>query len=91
MLLVLVVSVGQVGAAEPDLEYGAHLAESCTACHSDGAQGIPTIVGLEPAALIAMLEAYADGTRDHPGMRVVAAGLGEPERAALGAYLATVE
>jgi cytochrome c553 len=77
--------------AATDLAYGAYLAAECATCHGPAAaaSGIPALDALPPDRLAAILAAYRDGDRPDPTMRAVARSLGEPEVAALVAYLAS--
>ena len=84
-----------------DLELGRRLAaggtgppeHACDACHererpSGMVTGMPRLDGQPAAYLEAQLRAYADGTRWSPVMSPIAAGLGQPERAAVAAHYA---
>ncbi|MFV0302668.1 MAG: c-type cytochrome [Paracoccus sp. (in: a-proteobacteria)] len=72
-----------------DADYGGYLARDCVTCHRDGAvDGIPAIAGMPAGAFTAAMLAYRQGRRADPGMRVMAARLGEAEIAALAAYFA---
>lgn len=72
--------------------YGRHLAQECTACHSqDGHKnGIPSIVGWDTETFVKTLGSYKTGTRSNPVMASVAGSLDEDQMKALAAYWATV-
>ena len=72
-----------------DAAYGAYLAAECASCHTGaGGGGIPSLHGLPPERLAALLADYRDGKRTNPAMQAVARSLGPAEVTALAAYLA---
>ncbi len=72
-----------------DLEYGAYLAETCSACHGEDQPGAPLLEGRSFAELREALEAYASGARRHDQMGVVARSLTAEERGHVAAWLAS--
>lgn len=77
--------------AEADVDYGAYLAQECTACHRAGGTDVPGING-HPAwySHLALTE-YQDGTRDNDAMRLVARSLDEEQKIAVAAYFETLD
>lgn len=92
-----VAEVSAAAAQSPEtLAYGAHLAASCAPCHQIASgyrtgnfSGSTAITGLSPKVFLERLRAKQDDP--NPVMRQVASELGEAERTALAAYLATVD
>jgi len=68
---------------------GLELAATCVACHhTDGrSTGIPSLAGLQSAALAAALRDFRDGRRSGMIMQVVARSLTEDEIARIGESL----
>jgi cytochrome c553 len=63
----------------------------CQACHTANgagmeAAGFPRLAGLDAAYLLRQLDAFADGSRDNPVMKLQAGALSEAEREALARY-----
>ena len=94
-LVALLTSAGMVmlpadrsGAGERDR--GAQLAAVCASCHRlDGRdQGIPSIVGLDEATLLAEMRAFKSGERPGQIMRVMSLSLTADDFAAVARYLA---
>ena len=94
-LVALVMSAGVVvlptdrsGAGERDR--GAQLAAVCASCHRlDGRdQGIPSIIGLDEATLVAEMRAFKSGERPGQIMRVMSLSLTAEDFAAVARYLA---
>lgn len=88
---------GSAGPARADdaraLAFGKHLAQQCTSCHRiDGTNnGIPSIVGWEPAQFVAVLGSYKDNVRTNEVMVSLAQTLGDAEMAALAAYFGSLK
>lgn len=90
--------IGMVGAnvehasADRLVALGRHLAQECTTCHRpDGIKnGIPSIVGLDPAYLTEALKMYRTGKRTNPTMVSVAQSLDDEQMEALARYFATL-
>jgi cytochrome subunit of sulfide dehydrogenase len=76
------------GAAERDR--GAQLAAVCASCHRlDGRdRGIPSIIGLDEATLVADMRAFKSGERPGQIMRVMSLSLTAEDFAAVARYLA---
>jgi cytochrome c553 len=96
VILALIACEAAVGAAVADdarlRAYGAHLAQECTSCHRlDGTDnGIPSIVGWEPARFIATMRFYQQGSRDNAVMVSVARSLDGEQVDALAAYFSSL-
>jgi cytochrome subunit of sulfide dehydrogenase len=84
----LVGSADRSGAAEPDR--GAQIAAVCASCHRlDGRDhGIPSIIGLDEATLVAEMRAFKSGERPGQIMRVMSLSLSAEDFAAVARYLA---
>jgi cytochrome c553 len=83
--------------AEGNAERGEALAYTCLGCH--GIEGyrnaypsyrVPKLGGQKAAYLVAAINGYRDGTREHPTMHAHAASLDDTEVADIAAYLATL-
>ncbi|MEL5876388.1 c-type cytochrome [Cereibacter sphaeroides] len=64
---------------------------ACASCHGDLGQGnenTPRLAGLPAVYVAEQLAAFRDGSRSNESMRLVAQGLDEAERLALGRYFA---
>ena len=74
------------------ISYGRHLAQECTACHRiDGTDnGIPSIVGQDPAYFAETIGFYKTGARTTQVMVSVAQSLDDGQVAALAAYYASL-
>lgn len=74
------------------ISYGRHLAQECTACHRiDGTDnGIPSIVGQDPADFAETIGFYKTGARTNQVMVSVAQSLDDEQVAALAAYYASL-
>lgn len=81
---------GNADDAAGDVEYGAYLAQECSACHHINVKkpGIPHIVGLPMDYFIAALSGYKAGARDNSTMQTIARSLDDEQIAALAAYFA---
>lgn len=68
------------------------LAAGCASCHGDGGvsrrAGMPSLVGQEPAYLIAAMKEYVSGQRKHALMRALLSGLGDAEISSIAYYYA---
>jgi cytochrome subunit of sulfide dehydrogenase len=86
--VVLVPSADRSVAAPPDR--GAQLAAVCASCHRlDGRDhGIPSIVGLDQAILVAEMAAFKSGERTSQIMRVMSLSLTADDLSAVARYLA---
>jgi len=94
-LIALAMSAGMLawpadrsGAAERDR--GAQIAAVCASCHRlDGRDhGIPSIIGLDAATLVAEMQAFKLGERTGQIMRVMSLSLTAEDFAAVARYLA---
>ena len=83
--------------AEGDPEAGEPLAYTCLGCH--GIEGyrnaypsyrVPKLGGQKAAYLVAAVQGYRDGTREHPTMQAQANSLSDQEIEDIAAYLATL-
>lgn len=84
-------------AAQGDPERGAKLAYTCQGCH--GIEGyrnaypsyrVPKLGGQKAAYLVAALQGYRDGTREHSTMQAQAASITDQEMQDLAAYFSSV-
>ena len=84
-------------AAQGDAERGAKLAYTCLGCH--GIKGyrnaypsyrVPKLGGQKAAYLVAALQGYRDGTREHPTMQAQASSMTDEEMQDLSAYFASI-
>jgi cytochrome subunit of sulfide dehydrogenase len=85
---IVVLSADRSAAGERDR--GAQLAAICASCHRlDGRdQGIPSIIGLDEATLVAEMRAFKSGERPGQIMRVMSLSLTADDFAAVARYLA---
>jgi cytochrome c553 len=79
--------------AEGDRAFGEYLSAECVTCHqlTGRSEGIPSIVGRPPAAIIAAMREYRTKKRDNPIMQTIAARLSEDEVAALASYFGSLQ
>jgi len=84
-------------AAQGDAERGAKLAYTCQGCH--GIEGyrnaypsyrVPKLGGQKAAYLVAALQGYRDGTREHATMQAQAASMTDQEMQDLAAYFSSI-
>ncbi|MGI9222415.1 MAG: c-type cytochrome [Woeseiaceae bacterium] len=85
------------GAVADDAERGKVIAYSCLGCHGiDGYRNaypsyrVPKLGGQKEAYLVAALQGYRDGTREHPTMNAQSASLSDEDIKATAGYLATL-
>ena len=84
------------GAAQGDAAAGKGKTAMCAGCHGiDGYKTafpnvyhVPRLGGQHAAYLVKALQAYKSGSRAHPTMRGIAAGLSDQDMADLAAYYA---
>lgn len=91
------VTVAQAASAEDDAALGRALAYTCLGCHGiDGYRNaypsyrVPKLGGQKSAYLIAALQGYRDGTRQHPTMAAQATSLTDEQIKAVAVYLASL-
>ena len=93
----LAVFVLPAGAAEAgDAAAGKAKTSMCAGCHGIGGYktafpavySVPKLGGQHAAYIVKALQEYKAGTRSHPTMRAIAAGLSDKDMADLGAYYA---
>ena len=84
-------------AAQGDAERGAKLAYTCQGCH--GIEGyrnaypsyrVPKLGGQKAAYLVAALQGYRDGTREHTTMQAQASSMTDQEMQDLAAYFSSI-
>jgi cytochrome c553 len=84
-------------AAQGNAERGAKLAYTCLGCH--GIEGyrnaypsyrVPKLGGQKAAYLVAALQGYRDGSREHPTMQAQASSMSDEEMQDLAAYFSSV-
>ncbi|MDH4057040.1 MAG: cytochrome c4 [Gammaproteobacteria bacterium] len=97
LLLILSASIAQTANASDDAEAGKALAYTCLGCH--GIEGyrnaypsyrVPKLGGQKAAYLVAALNGYRNGTRQHPTMSGQASSLSDEEIEDVAAYLASI-
>ncbi len=93
VVIIYTVFYSSVAKGEPDLEYGEYLSSECTTCHllSNKQSKIPTIIGWEQDAFVAVMRAYKDKELSNEVMRNIAFRLGDKELKSLAAYFATIK
>lgn len=96
--LLLTLAAGPAGAAQGDPEAGAIKAAQCSGCHgipgwrnAYPAYHVPRLGGQHPAYIIAALQAYKNGTREHSTMHAIAVGLSDQDMADLAAFFGNQE
>jgi cytochrome c553 len=87
-------ALAQTPAPAGDANRGAQRVQMCQGCH--GIEGfrtafpevysVPRIAGQHPQYLVAALQAYKSGARNHPSMKAIAATLSDQDIADLAAY-----
>ena len=89
--LLLMATSGSVVAA--DREFGAYLSSQCTTCHqlSGKSNGIPSIVGWDTEAFIAVMQSYKKRERANKAMQNIAGTFNDEDIAALAAYFASIK
>ena len=84
-------------AAQGNAERGAKLAYTCLGCH--GIEGyrnaypsyrVPKLGGQKAAYLVAALQGYRDGSREHPTMQAQASSMSDEEMQDLAAYFSSI-
>jgi cytochrome c553 len=84
-------------AAQGNAERGAKLAYTCQGCH--GIEGyrnaypsyrVPKLGGQKAAYLVAALQGYRDGSREHPTMQAQASSMSDEDMQDLAAYFSSV-
>lgn len=75
-----------------DIEYGAYLSGECLTCHSldSDAEGIPSIIGLDPEGFAAIMMSYRDMELPNEVMRIVAGRLDNEQIASLALYFSSL-
>ena len=78
------VAATKPAASGPDpVSAGKSAASSCGGCHGEAGisqiPGMPSLVGMDPAYLVAATNAYKGGQRKHDMMKALVAGLGEAD------------
>lgn len=74
-----------------DVPFGEYLSGECAACHVAGAEGVPSIAGLDRVSLITALFEYRARARKNQTMQIVAARLSDEEIVALASYFETLQ
>jgi len=84
-------------AAQGNVERGAKLAYTCLGCHgiesyrnAYPSYRVPKLGGQKAAYILAALQGYRDGTRQHPTMQAQASSLSDEEMQDLAAYLSGI-
>ena len=84
-------------AAQGDAERGAKLAYTCLGCHGiDGYRNaypsyrVPKLGGQKAAYLLAALQGYRDGTREHSTMQAQASSMSDEDMQDLAAYFSSI-
>ncbi|PCJ89152.1 MAG: hypothetical protein COA52_12485 [Hyphomicrobiales bacterium] len=89
---IFVLLVGTVMAADGDVEYGEYLSSECVSCHllSGEEHGIPSIIGMDEASFLALMQSYRNKERENPTMQTIAGALDEEQLSALANYFSTL-
>jgi len=91
-LLVLALALGATSnglAQQPDPNLGRDLAAACASCHgSNGAGGIPSVAGRDPAEVLRIMQDFRSGRRQATVMHQLARGYTDEQVQAIAAYLA---
>lgn len=93
-LLVAVLVLPGMAAADPVVRRGAALANACAACHGPDGQSqgaIPAINNVPVEDFIAALQAFRTEARQGTVMNRIARGLDEVDIAAVAAYFAALQ
>ena len=84
-------------AAQGNAERGAKLAYTCLGCHgiesyrnAYPSYRVPKLGGQKAAYLVAALQGYRDGSREHPTMQAQASSMSDEEMQDLAAYFSSV-
>jgi len=84
-------------AAQGNAERGAKLAYTCLGCHgiesyrnAYPSYRVPKLGGQKAAYLVAALQGYRDGSREHPTMQAQASSMSDDEMQDLAAYFSSV-
>jgi cytochrome c553 len=84
-------------AAQGNVERGAKLAYTCLGCHgiesyrnAYPSYRVPKLGGQKAAYILAALQGYRDGTRQHPTMQAQASSLSDEDMQDLAAYLSSI-
>ena len=84
-------------AAQGNAERGAKLAYTCLGCHgiesyrnAYPSYRVPKLGGQKAAYLVAALQGYRDGTREHPTMQAQASSMSDEDMQDLAAYFSSV-
>ena len=97
MLSIACAFLASPAAAQGDAERGAKLAYTCLGCH--GIEGyrnaypsfrVPKLGGQKSAYLLAALQGYRDGTREHPTMQAQASSMSDEDMQDLAAYFSSI-
>ena len=91
LITLITASTTAVTAADP--EFGEYLSSQCTTCHqlSGNANGIPTIVGLEPLTFVTIMQAYRMRELGNEAMQNIASTLSDDDIKSLAAYFASIK
>ncbi len=96
-LLICCALFAQPANAEGDLERGKRLSYTCLGCHGiDGYRNaypsyrVPKLGGQPAAYIVAAVQGYRDGLREHPTMQAQAHSLSDQDLEDIAAYLATL-
>jgi len=96
-LCIVCAFVASPAAAQGDAERGAKLAYTCQGCHgiesyrnAYPSYRVPKLGGQKAAYLVAALQGYRDGTREHPTMLAQASSMSDEEMQDLAAYFSSI-
>lgn len=89
----LLALLGSPANAGGDVAFGEYLSGQCTTCHqlSGKDNGIPSIVGWDEEAFVAVMGSYKNKERENKVMQNIAASLNDEDIAALAAYFKTIQ
>ena len=86
------VATVQHASADDQVAYGEYLSGECVTCHQTSGEdkGIPSIVGWDPEAFVAVMNSDRSKERENKVMITIASALAHDEIAALAAYFKSI-
>ena len=93
VLILLFLGAVNTARANDQVAFGQYLSGECVTCHqtSGADKGIPSIVGWDTEAFVAVMNSYKNKERENKVMITIAGALSDDEIAALAAFFATLE
>ena len=87
LALPLLAGCGGVTTESSHLDQGALLSASCSGCHADGGEAIPSLRGISVAELAAKLQAYRNSAAGGSSMHRMARGYSDEQIALIAGTL----